>query len=392
MRARVLENIPDEGLSVRDFAQLIQLESYFVTDQHVFYNFPYKGIEFFENRFDLTGKYALSERWKDLYSKETYPIQLHQYVKNLKLGKYADKYYDLETMEEVLIESEWSRLIQPTFDPEFGAVYMLTNDTHAYKGIDLPKTANYLDGSKKELEWSNIPKEDRKSEIFTQEEASYKVYNSEVFYLNLRGKVFNVKYQGRLNHPVYREAIKKSRDYPYLIIDIRTNRGGFPNYFLETYYGQNLLTDRGKHTSYELRMQNDFERQQSKKYPKEGYIYLDNGAKILPPAYEMELANPNQTTIILIDDDTASGGEMLLDALRTDSNTLVIGTSTMGCYSSASGMSYFLPHSGMEIPLASEALVYGEDQYTTDTGFVPDLYWYDVDLDKLASYLAMQLS
>lgn len=95
---------------------------------------------------------------------------------------------------------------------------------------------------------------------------------------------------------------------------------------------------------------------------------------------------------VLVDDCTASGGELLMQALRMVENTVIVGSNTAGCSlcgNSGEDMAFKLPYSQIHFNFGSVPSYYNTLENVDDIGFTPDI-WCDPEaaLDRVLKLIS----
>jgi len=96
-----------------------------------------------------------------------------------------------------------------------------------------------------------------------------------------------------------------------------------------------------------------------------------------PPPREAPARTPipnGNLVIVLVDDDTASAGELFVGYLRRLENVLIVGTNTRGALLSGSLGRTALPHSGLDVMFGTNLHLRPDLSQFEGAGFMPDLW------------------
>ena len=187
------------------------------------------------------------------------------------------------------------------------------------------------------------------------------------------------------------------QDEPVIIVDIRSNLGGFPHPGLMWLYqlidevvplnsitigvqDPDMLTWPDMDEEFWLYIPHDF----CEKYI--GCKHFDDLHSISGLIPDRIIAN-NQLFIFLIDRWTASAGEMFTDKAFNMENALIIGQNTMGALiNNANYQELYLPNSGFPFGLGRTTIIHPQGHLPEGVGLTPDIW---VKGDALEATLAM---
>lgn len=161
-------------------------------------------------------------------------------------------------------------------------------------------------------------------------------------------------------------------DAPVLIMDVRSNRGGTDWYIIqwfEGYTGQSPNV--GLFSAHKLSAVNKILYQKSDmlKYFSDSDI---PGWSIRTP--HGAWLEHDGLTLVLQNKGVASSGETAVTNLRVLSNTLFLGSGTLGCSLTPNNFSFYLPHSGLSLYFGTGLALFEDGTNRDGTGFLPDLW------------------
>ncbi|MBI5649158.1 MAG: hypothetical protein HZC40_01720 [Chloroflexi bacterium] len=175
------------------------------------------------------------------------------------------------------------------------------------------------------------------------------------------------------------------RTDPVLILDIRRNSGG--SISVPRVWANNLLgrTPPFPFIATELETRTGLAGKVNYSYTTTTPIQLDAifkdwniGAQqrrwstIRVPEYP--LIKWHQLIVVLMDNDTASAGELMIGYLRQLENVVFIGENSAGCLTVGAVSLYYLPNSGLPIRFGSELFLTPNLAEFESKGFAPDLW------------------
>ena len=157
----------------------------------------------------------------------------------------------------------------------------------------------------------------------------------------------------------YSASGRQMKKQELFVIDLRGNGGGFSVYtesFVKNYLGKNLSR---------AQIRGDAE-------------LLDDKTVLSRSISGYQLQNDRNKKLVLIDKGSASAAEWAYGDFETFSNTLFVGTNTMGCLLSSSGYSLQLPNSTIVIRISTLYLDFYNDHYKGQhpegIGLMPDVF------------------
>ena len=187
------------------------------------------------------------------------------------------------------------------------------------------------------------------------------------------------------------------QDEPVIIVDIRSNLGGFPQPGFMWLY--QIIGEVIPINSIGVSVQ-DVDMLTWPDMDEEHFLYIPYDITVKYLGYEQldelhvvagiipeRIVPNNQLLIFLTDRWTASAGEMFADAAFNIENTLIIGQNTMGAlFNNVNYMELYLPNSGLSFGLGRTTFINPEGHLPEGIGIAPDIW---VTGDALAAALTM---
>lgn len=88
------------------------------------------------------------------------------------------------------------------------------------------------------------------------------------------------------------------------------------------------------------------------------------------------ITNNNTILVVLMNQDSCSSAERLIDNLHRVNNTIFVGTNSYGSYVSSKDYSIYTLHSNINITFGSTLKLMAEDYFEKYVGFKPDIYYF----------------
>ncbi len=370
-RKRVVERLEDRlyqtgQIYAIDLERAMARHIRFIDNQHFWlgptYNSPYENrIEYRE----YYGNYPADGRWMR--------YEAHFMCDNLTFQKEGDNYRCYQNKKR--INRKWMREagieMVPCWTKNFKIVYRL----HYYGRTLLarPAEARFKDGSKLAANWVFSTQMGLTPTQLGYPEGELTMIN-DVPYVNLSGDVYSEADPDTPSTQRFKEIGETMREYSCGIIDLRYNGGGHPyplQYLLAGYNDMHYQNFR--FSGHHLQFTSFFANRGDYK------ITMGNDVK----------HKADGILIVLVNNVAASGGDLSIDYLRHQTNTLIVGDATSGLITSYGGYKYFLPNSGMYISVPGDHMFWDPDYYQEARGFYPDIWTMtdNIDLEALADYL-----
>ncbi len=263
------------------------------------------------------------------------------------------------------------------------------------------------DLSTRQSENVSISYEDGTVEKMVLEKSNSKTYNSEKLYSY--EKVNNIpvvsirSFEDQKAAESFVRTAGEIKNSPVAIIDLRGNKGGWPDYLQQWLqgYSRALASNVNGKTSLSLiskageyLMAQDVEKRpgtsmNSKKKLIDYAMYeYQNGQNTWKTASKQFIRVPNKHLLfVLTDSSVCSGGEVLIAALRNQDNVVFVGTNTRGCMIGASPRSITLPHSKISVSFCGATWsFFSKSTFQEGRGFLPDIW---VEGDALQATLSL---
>lgn len=338
--------------------------------------------------------------WEDPDNPLEFSLKNYYADKSLKFWKSSDDkfYLYLEDAEGILTENKSddnsaqflefrgddnpSITLNPSWDKEFNLVYKayIYSDPENQPKEILLRDANF---NKKLVPASwEIPVFHDEENISLHPKINY---IDGLPYVSVRGDSIGVD---QLNTSQFKEIGQELSKHKVGIIDLRGNSGGYSHIAMNVlagYTGEDLAN---LPYSFEHVEKATKKRIESVKHLSNGDAYRAyNNSHLIVKAVD-RLIQKDGLIVVLIDSLVASAGEMTLDALRHLSNTIVVGMPTSGTINSSAGAFYPLKNlDGFYAQIPDDQLVWHPDYFQEKTGFKPDIWVTDLDINNLANYL-----
>lgn len=358
----MIAKIPLDGISQNNFFDLLSLETSFIYDGH--YWLGNISPSYVEQYLDL------SNEMFDSYNLEEYTLNYPQVAYNLKLIKDRDVYLDSENSKEVMVNEYFLK----AYMDEDMHIYYTYLGVNNFEEINLPSKVEYKDGTSRDLVYRTLKIDESNKAISEYDNKSV----DKVLYIDFRGSIFRYNY-----FDIIDEISPKIPNHPYVIVDLRGNQGGESSASGPVIHG--LLNGDQDFWNFSRPYYDVYPYNKEESHSLEDMIG-DHHFYTSPNVVYNEVKE-NKLVLVLIDNHTSSAGEFTASALKSGDKVLILGSNTRGLGSSQIGVFYKLPNTQIPLRLPSNFYVHNPQEYRPETGYEPDIYVDNLDVDKLIEYL-----
>ena len=395
IKKRAEKIIPESGMSIEEFIVFLCIELNFIKDQHLW-------IEYQVPATDAHNLISISNLQKHYENYDYFNNSEVIYASNLSLlmdgkGNYVDK----ANNKQILVDNlDFETLSILPFLSETGELYYSIFMNNKFSSYTLPQNIRYIDDSEKVISWESL--------FSMSDDIKYLNPNENKLDVGIQGKVYYVDMRFESFKEIRSEDFYdlgvEARKYPFLIIDLRGNSGGFVSnalafinglasdeFFYEGYFNYvNYEGDKSlshiQNTSFFTYVLEKGLKEFRDFYPEE-QVFNENSL-IIPPNYKLEDIN-QALIVVLADYATHSAGEYALGEFRALSNSIFIGTNTAGNAISRMGNMFVLKNSDIPIFVPDFVAIYNNEYYSPETGYTPDIYtnFETLAIDDIVKYL-----
>ena len=289
-----------------------------------------------------------------------------------------NKYYLKLDDKEILIESfsgdnNLDSYIKPTIDDEGKLSYGLFALFTSFKNAEKCNTIIVVDNDKKvsyELNWklANNASRDYMNIYERKEIDGIPTY----FIHRMRG----LNYENPILEKFPLSAIG-ARDEKVFIIDLRGNNGGYSYYANEWYFnytGKIAKSPRYSFTKFSMLDAYMYTNKYNVDFPNFTDKYYDSLEWVKESNKSRIWADNDNIIIVLIDNNVASAGEIMIEHLSTIDNVIFVGSNTYGARLTSGISSKYLPNSKLEVYYGFAMHFFDNPEGIEGKGYMPDIW------------------